>query len=98
MLFHILIFRLAISQTKPPSVIVDDDADMIGIVEGCCATIKGGVIEVPFRRSNLPDELGKLLTVFFVSHPTPFCLKIKLVPPLPLRLLSQRHFAAFLAP
>jgi hypothetical protein len=48
-LFQIVIFRFTFSQTETPTVIVDDDADVIRIVERGCAAIEGGVIEVPFR-------------------------------------------------
>jgi hypothetical protein len=33
---------------------VDHDADMIWVVEGGCAAIECSIIEVPFRRSELP--------------------------------------------
>jgi hypothetical protein len=36
---------------------MDRDVDVIRIVEGRGAAIEGGVIEVPFRRRELPDEL-----------------------------------------
>ena len=65
---------------------MDHDADMIRIVEGRRAALKGGIIEVPFRRSELPDELGKVVPVFLVASPTAFGGKVILVPPLQLRL------------
>src|SRR2546423_12449398 len=36
-LFQLVIFRLAFSQSEPPAIIMDHDADMIRIVEGRCA-------------------------------------------------------------
>ena len=55
-LFQIVIFRLAFSQAEPPAVIMDDDADMIRIVEGRRTAIEGCIIDVPLRRSELPDD------------------------------------------
>ena len=51
-LFQIVILRLAFSQAEPPAVIMDHDADVIRIVEGRCAAIERGIIEVPLRRSE----------------------------------------------
>ena len=51
-LFQIVIFRLAFSQTEPPAVIMNHDADMIRVVEGRCGAIERGIIEVPLRRSE----------------------------------------------
>ena len=39
-LFQIVILRLALSQSEPPTIIMDHDADVIWIVEGRCATIE----------------------------------------------------------
>src|ERR1700743_2363907 len=66
-LFQLVIFRLAFCQAEPPAVIVDDDADVIVIVEGGRAAIEGGVVEIPFRRSELPNQLRKIVPVFFVT-------------------------------
>ena len=47
------------------------DRDVIGIVEGRGTAIECGIVEVPFRRSNLPNEVGKVVPVFvvFSKHP-----------------------------
>ena len=81
-LFQIVIFRLAFSQAEPPAVIMDHDGDMIRIVEGRCAAIERGIIEVPLRRSDLPNELRKVVPVFVVAGAAAFRGKIILVPPL----------------
>jgi hypothetical protein len=49
-LFHIVIFRLALSEIEPPAVIMDCNGDVIRIFERCRASVERGVIEVPFRR------------------------------------------------
>src|SRR4029450_11110395 len=58
-LFQIVVFRLTVGQAQPPTVIVDDDTDMVRVVERGRAAIERGVVEVPFWRSRLPDALGK---------------------------------------
>src|SRR2546430_1782429 len=71
-LFQIVIFRLAFSQSEPPAIIMDHDADMIRIVEGRCAAIERGIVEVPFWRCDLPNELRKVVPVFIVAGPAAF--------------------------
>src|SRR6476620_9542620 len=76
---------------------MDHNADVIRIVEGCCAALERSVIESPLRRSDLPNQLRKLLPVFVVSYPAALGGKIILIPPLELSLWRQRHLANFLA-
>src|SRR4030095_926926 len=95
-LFQIVIFRLAFRQALPPAVIMDHDADVIRIVEGRCAAVKRLIIEVPHRRSQLPDELRKIVPVFVITCAAAFCRKIKLVPPFEFRVWWQRRLAGFL--
>ena len=71
-LFQFVIVRLALGQPEPPAISMDHDADMIWIVEGRCAALEGGLVEVPFRRSELPDELRKVVPVFVVAGPAAF--------------------------
>src|SRR5438270_10829519 len=97
LLFQIVIFRLAFSQSQPPAIIMDHDADMIRIVEGRGAALEGGLVEVPVWRSDLPNELGKVVPVFLVAGPAAFRGKIILVPPFELSLWRQRHLAGLLA-
>src|SRR6266566_1273902 len=96
-LFQLVIFRLAISQSQPPAIIMDHDADMIRIVEGCCAALKRGIVEVPLWRSELPHELRKVVPVSLVAGPAAFGGKVILVPPLEFSLWWQRHLAGLLA-
>ena len=63
---------------------MDDDSDMIRIIERRGAPIEGGIVDVPFRRSDPPNELGKIAPVFVVAGPPALRGKIKLVPPLQL--------------
>ena len=71
-LFQIVIFRLAFGQAEPPAVIVDHDGDVIRVVEGRRAAIERGIVEVPLRRSELPDQLRKIVPVFVVAGPAAF--------------------------
>ena len=96
-LFQLVILRLAFSQSEPPAIIMDHDADMIRIVEGRGAALERGIVEVPFGRSELPDEPGKVVPVFLVAGPAAFGGKVILVPPLELSLWRQRHLAGLLA-
>jgi hypothetical protein len=66
-LFQIVILSLAFRQTKSPAAVMDDDGDLIWIVEGRCDAIERGIVEVPLRRRELPDELRKIMPVFVVA-------------------------------
>ena len=85
--FHFVIYRHAFRQTKPPAIIVDHDRGMIRVVERSSAAIEGGIVEVPFGEASSPDELGKIMAVFFITGTAAFRREIILVPPLqpPLR-------------
>ena len=60
-LFQIIIFRFALSESKPPTVIVNRDVDVVRIIKGLCATLEGRIVEIPFRRSLFPDELREIV-------------------------------------
>src|SRR5450755_3662356 len=92
-LFQLVIVRLTCSQSEPPAIIMDHDADMIRIVEGRGAALEGGLVEVPFGRSELPDEPGKVAPVSLVAGPAALGGEVILVPPLELSLWGQRHLA-----
>ena len=90
-LFQVVIFRLAVCQAKPSAIIVDHDADVIWIVEGRGGAIERRIIELPLRRGDLPNESGKIISVFLVAGPAALRGEIILVPPL---VLSLRRAAA----
>src|SRR5205807_3949096 len=94
---ELVILRLTFSQPEPPAVVVDDDVDVVGIVEGCGAAIVDCVVEVPTGRGELPDELVELVSVFLVPKPSAFGREVVLVPPLILRPREQRIPAGRLA-
>jgi hypothetical protein len=74
---------------------MDHDADIVRVVEGRCGAIKRGIIEVPLRRIDLPDELRKFALVCVVARPAAFGGKIILVLPSVLHLWRQRQLIAF---
>src|SRR5262245_38214174 len=94
-LFKVVIFPLAFSQADALPVIMDDDTDMIRVIEGRCAAVERSVIEIPFWRSEAPDELVEIMTVFVVACAAAFSRKIKLVPPFEFGLWRQRHLIGF---
>src|SRR5262245_23432268 len=59
-LLQLVVFPLAVGQAEPPAVIMDHDVDMIRVVEGRRAAIEGGIVELPLRRGDLPDEPGEV--------------------------------------
>jgi hypothetical protein len=65
---------------------VDHDADVVRIVEGRRAAREGGVVEVPLRRRDLPDELREIVAVLLVTGPAALGGEVELVPPLQLGL------------
>src|SRR5215831_5349937 len=69
---------------------MDNYVDVIRVVEGYGGAIERCVIEVPFRRGSLPDELVESAPVLAVAETTAFCGKIILVPPAPFDLWRQR--------
>src|SRR5262249_28194507 len=79
-----------------PTIVMDDDTDVIRIAEGCGTAIERGVIEPPLRRSDLPNELRKVVPIFFVTCPAALGAEVILVPPLKLSLWRQGHLAGFL--
>ena len=88
--FQVLILGLAISKPLPPTIVVDHDFDMIRIIERRRTAIERGIIEVPFRRSELPNELRKIVAVFCISFLAALSRKVKLIPPLQLSSGRQR--------
>src|SRR5258708_1037539 len=43
---------------------------LIQVIEGGGAAIERGIIEHPLRRSELPNQLGKIMPIFIVTHPS----------------------------
>jgi hypothetical protein len=80
-LFQVVILRFTFRQAQPPTVVVDDDCNMIRIVEGRCAALERGIAELPFRRSQLPNQFRKIVPVFIVAGAPAFRGKVILVPP-----------------
>src|SRR5689334_13228019 len=73
---HVVVPTLAVRQTEPPAIIVDDDRDVIRIIEGRRGAIERRIVECPLRRSELPDELVEIAPVFLISDTSAFGRKI----------------------
>ena len=95
-LSQIVVLGLALGEAEPPAVIVNDDGDVVRIIQSCRAAVKRGIVEVPIRRSDLPNELRELAPIFVVAIAAALRGKIVLIPPLKLRLWGQRYLAGFL--
>src|SRR5215211_558456 len=54
---------------EPPAIVVDRDRDVIRILKGRRAASEGGVVEVPVRRGDPPDQLREVAPVLLVSGP-----------------------------
>src|ERR1700730_15725941 len=66
--FQLVVFWFAFCQSKAPTIVVDHDADVIGIVERGCTARECGVVEAPLRGSALPDEFRELTSIFLVTR------------------------------
>ncbi len=97
LLFELVILRFAFSQLDAKAIVVNHDSDVIRIVEGCRGAIEGGIVEVPFGRRDLPNELREVVPVLVVSGPATLSSKVLLVPPLELGLWRQRFLVGFRA-
>src|SRR5205085_3937968 len=70
--------RFALSKGYPPTVVVNDDCDVIRILEGPRGPIEGLIVEFPLRRRGLPDQLRELAAIFLVAFPPPLRCKVEL--------------------
>src|SRR6185312_17048095 len=77
---EIIVFRLPGSETEPPAIVVDHDGDVVRVVEGDGRAIERGIVEIPFWRGDLPDELGELTPVFVITGLAAFCREVVLIP------------------
>jgi len=76
---------------------VDRDGDVIPVLEGLRAAIEGGVVELPLRRGQLPDQLREIMRVLRVACAAPLGREVELVPPLQFGSRRQRRAARSLA-
>ncbi|MNF82325.1 hypothetical protein D3C84_646280 [compost metagenome] len=66
---------------------------MVRVVQRLGAAVEGRVVERPFRRSQLPDQLGEIVGVFLVTRAATVRGEVKLIPPLQFSLGRQRVLA-----
>ncbi len=77
--------------TEAMAVGVDDDVDEIRIVEGVRRAVIGGVVEVPVRRPQLPQQLAQFAPVGLQPGAAAFGVEIILVPEPVFLLRRRRH-------
>src|SRR5215467_2791900 len=94
--FQVVEFGFAFGEVQAPSIIVDRDVDMVRIVERRRASIESRVVEIPLRRSELPDQLRELSPILLVAGAAAVGGKIELVPPFVLGLWRQGYLAGLL--
>ena len=58
------------------SMVVLPFPELFESAEGGCASIERGIIEVPLQRSDLPNQLRTIVSVFVVAGPAAFRGKI----------------------
>src|ERR1700727_2814432 len=56
------------------------DVNMVWVVEGSCCAVVRGIIEIPLRRSLVPDELIELSEIFRIARLADLSCEIILVP------------------
>src|SRR5689334_19980529 len=95
-LFQVVVLRFALGKREPPPIVVNHDAYMIRIVEGSRTPIERFIIEVPFRRSEPPNEPGEIMPVLVVSGASPLGGEVVLIPPLQLGFRRQRYLPRLL--
>src|SRR3954467_4930942 len=69
---------------------------MVRIIESGRAAGERFIIEFPFGRSNLPNQLREFVPVLGVAIPPALRGEIELVPPLEFGFWRQWHLAGFL--
>src|SRR3982074_2950132 len=82
--------RFALSKGYPPTVVVNDDCDVIRILERPRGPIERLVVKFPLRRRGLPDQLREIVAISLVAFPASVRCKVELVPPLQLCGRRQR--------
>jgi hypothetical protein len=85
-----VVAALALREPQPPAVVVDDDRDVVRVLPGRGALGVGGLVEVPLRRGELPDELVELVGVLRVALLAAVGGEVVLVPPAELGWWYQR--------
>lgn len=72
------------SQPEAPSIVMGDDFDMVWVCERGRRLVESGVVELPLRGGELPDQLGEIVRVLRVTLAPTFSCEIVLIPPLEL--------------
>jgi hypothetical protein len=62
--FEVIVLRLAFGEPESRSIVMNHEDNVIGIVECLRASIERRIVESPFWRRDLPDELCNSLRIF----------------------------------
>src|SRR3712207_3169334 len=79
--FERIVLRFTRFQPQTPSIVVDHDADVIRVVERLRGAVEGGLVELPSRGCEPPNESAEVAPVFAVAALPPLGRKVVLIPP-----------------
>ena len=79
-LIQVVILTLAVGQAEPPAIIVNNDADVIGVIKGPRAAFECGIAEIPFWGRQFPNEFVEISPVFVIALAAALGREIELVP------------------
>src|SRR5579863_1361662 len=96
-LLQFVVLRLALRQADSPAVIMNHNVHVVRILKRCSGTIQGAIVEVPPRRSELPNELRKVASILVVTRTPAVRREIELIPPGQFGLRWQRSLVGGLA-
>src|SRR5436853_2067141 len=74
--------RFALSKGYPPTIVVNDDRDVIRVLERSRSTLKRLVVKFPLRRRGLPNQFREVAPISLVAFSASVRCKVELVPPL----------------
>src|ERR1700751_3800821 len=91
LLVQVIEFAFTIGEAETPTIVVDRDCHMIGVVKSCRAPIEGGVVKLPLRRGELPNQLCEVTGILFVTRAPALGGEVELIPPCEFGLRRQRR-------
>ena len=94
--FQFVVLRFTGGKSEAPSVAAHDDVNVIRVVERRGAAIEGGIVELPLRRSRLPDEPVEVRATRVVTRSSAFGGEVVLIPPRELSGRRQRSLVGIL--
>jgi hypothetical protein len=96
-LLQFIVLRLTLCQADSPAVVMNHNVQVIGILKRRGGAIEGGIVEVPPRRCELPNELRKVASILVVTRTPAVRREIELIPSGQFGLRWQRTLVGGLA-